>query len=65
MGRRMSVNWRTKLPKTRLMQTWFDSGKREILNDPKVHPRIDPVTLDLAVIITGLRSSVDHFKVYK
>ena len=60
----------TELPKTRLMQAWFDSDKMELLNGPKVHPRFCPVTgkgstLDLAVITPGLRSSVEHFKVDK
>ena len=56
-----NVDKPTELPKTRLMQTWFDSGKVELLNNPKVHTRIDPVTgrgstLELAVITPGLRS---------
>ena len=60
----------TELPKTRLMQTWFDSGKVELLNDPKVHTRFCPVTgkgsaLDLAVITPGLRNSVEQFKLDK
>ena len=57
-------------PKTRLMQAWFDSGKVELLNDPKVHNRFCPVTgkgstLDLAVITPGLRSWVELFRVDK
>ena len=65
-----NVDKTTELPKTRLMQSWFDSGKVELLNDPKVHTRIDPVTgrgstLDLAVITPSLRSCVEHFKVDK
>ena len=57
-----------KFKKTRIMQAWIDSGKVLILNDPKVHTRIDPVTgrgstLDLAIINPSLKSKVVHFKV--
>ena len=50
------------------MQAWFDSGKVQMLNDPKIHTRIHPVTgrgstLDLAIINPSLRSKVVHFKV--
>ena len=65
-----SVDKPTELPKTRLMQAWFDSNNVELLNDPKVHTRICPATgkestLDLAVMTKGLRSSVVHYKVDK
>ena len=45
----------TELPKTRMMQSWFESGKVEPLNYLKVHTMICPAsgkgsTLDLAVI---------------
>ena len=58
----------TELQKTRIMQAWSDSGKVMLLNDPKVHIRIDPVTgrgstLDLAIINPSLKSKVVHFKV--
>ena len=50
------------------MQAWVDSEKVLMLNDPKVHTCIDPVTgrgsmLDLAIINPSLRSKVVHFKV--
>ena len=53
----------TELPKARMIQSWFDSGKVELLNAPKFHTKIDPATgkgstLDLAVITPWLRSSV-------
>ena len=65
-----NVDKPTEYPKTRLMQAWFDSGKVEPLNNPKVHTRIDPLTgrastLDLAVITPSLRSCVKHFTVDK
>ena len=49
----------TELQKTRLMQAWIDSGKVQMLNDPNIHTRIDPVTgrgstLDLAIINPSL-----------
>ena len=55
-------------PKTRLMQSWFNTGKVQLLNDPKIHPRIDPLTgrgstLDMGVITTGLRDLLEHFEV--
>ena len=45
----------TELQKTRLMKSWFDTGKVQLLNDPKIHTQIDPVTgrgstLDLGII---------------
>ena len=53
----------TELQKTRIMQAWIDSGKVLMLNDPKVHTRIDPVTgrgstLELAIINLSLKSKV-------
>ena len=50
------------------MKSWFDTGKVQLLNDPKIHMRIDPVTgrgstIDLGVITPGLRDCVEHFKV--
>ena len=65
-----NVDKPTEHPKTRLMQTWYNSGKVQLLNDPKIHARIDQVTgrgstLDLGVITPGLRSCVEHFKVDK
>ena len=58
----------TELQKTRIMKAWIDSGKVMLLNDPKVHTRIDPVTgrgstLDLAIVNPGLMNKVVHFKV--
>ena len=49
----------TELQKTRITQAWIDSGKVQMLNDPKVHTRIDPVTgrgsaLELAIINQSL-----------
>ena len=63
-----NVDKPTELTKTRLMQSWFDTGKVQLLNDPKIHTRIDPLTgrgspLDLGVITPGLRDRVEHFKV--
>ena len=34
----------TELQKTRIMKTWLDTGRVILLNDPKVHTRINPVT---------------------
>ena len=34
----------TELQKTRIMKSWIDTGKVILLNDPKVHTRINPVT---------------------
>ena len=34
----------TELQKTRIMQAWIDFGKVLMLNEPKVHTRIVPVT---------------------
>ena len=50
------------------MQSWFDTGKVQLMNNPKIHTRIDPVTgrgstLDLGVITPGLRDRVEDFKV--
>ena len=58
----------TELQKTRIMKAWIDPGKVMLLNDPKVHTRIDPVTgrgstLDLAIVNPSLMSKVVHFKV--
>ena len=39
-----NVDKPTEHPKTRRMQVWFDSGKVQLMNDPKIHTRIDPVT---------------------
>ena len=46
----------------------FDTGKVQLLKDPKIHTRNDPVTgrgsiLDLGIIRPGLRDRVEHFKV--
>ena len=58
----------TELQKTRLMKAWIDTGKVQLLNDPKIHTRIDPVTgrgstLDLGIITPSLKARVEHFKV--
>ena len=58
----------TELQKTRLMKAWIDTGKVQLLNDPNVHTRIDPVTgrgstLDLGIINPSLKARVEHFKV--
>ena len=62
-----NVDKPTELAKTRLMQSWFDTGKIQLLNDLKIHTRINPMTgrgstLDLGVITPGLRDRVEHFK---
>ena len=62
----LGVDKPKELPKTRMMQSWFESGKVEPLNYPKVHTMICPAsgkgsTLDLAVITPGLKSSVLHW----
>ena len=62
------MNRPTELQKTRLMQAWIDTGKVQMLNDPNIHTRIDPVTgrgstLDLGIINPSLRNKVVHFKV--
>ena len=58
----------TELQKTRIMKSWIDTGKVLLLNDPKVHTRIDPVTgrgstLDLGIVNPSLKEKVIHFKV--
>ena len=58
----------TELQKNRLMKAWIDTGKVQLLNDPKMHTRIDPVTgrgstVDLGIIKPSLRAHVEHFKV--
>ena len=50
------------------MKAWIDTGKVQLLNDPNIHTRIDPVTgrgstLDLGIINPSLRAQVEHFKV--
>ena len=50
----------TELQKTRLMKSWFDTGKVQLLNDP-VTGRGS--TFDLGVITPGFRYHVEHFKV--
>ena len=58
-----------KLTKTRLMQSWFHTGKVQLLNYTKIHTRIDPVTvtgrgstLDMGVSRPGLRDRLNTSK---
>ena len=62
------MNKPTELQKTRLMTKWIETGEVQLLNDPNIHTRIDPVTgrgstLDLGIINPSLRTKVVHFKV--
>ena len=58
----------TEHQKTRIIKSWIDTGKVILLNDPKEHTRIDPVTgrgstLDLGIVNPSLMEKVTHFKV--